>query len=427
MLWRELGGLGRIALVGVVASVVVAVALGFLIQGAAQRHLLDTRTAMLTGVVDNLGERELLPLDRDDAASYGLFDRAVRLKLLGGETVRVKLWDAEGTIVYSDVDDLVGQRFALGPNARAALAGEPGVSVVEPTKPEHVHEADLGELLEFYLPVRDADGRIVGLFEVYQQAEPLRAAVAGIRRNVWLSIGSGLGVVGLFMGSLTVANARVLNRRRRQAEELFQGLLQAEDAERHRIVGALHDDVGQPLYRLLYGLQGCGARVDDDSAVAAELDGLAALVREVDGTLRAELTTLHRGVADEVGLTPALEELVAATRAESGLTVDFDVDLAADPSPLARQALLRAAQEALANVRKHAEATCVAIRVHDNTDAVVLEVHDDGRGTTAPAGLGLAITRERLAAVGGQLSVRSRGGGTRLRAAVPRTDNGQTP
>jgi signal transduction histidine kinase len=118
---------------------------------------------------------------------------------------------------------------------------------------------------------------------------------------VWLSIASGLGVLGLFMGSLTVANARVLNRRRRQAEELFQALLQAEDAERHRIVGALHDDVGQPLYRLLYGLQGCRARVEGASAVATELEQLEALVREVDGTLRAELSALHRGVTDEVG------------------------------------------------------------------------------------------------------------------------------
>ena len=99
--------------------------------------------------------------------------------------------------------------------------------------------------------------------------------------------------------------------------------------------------------------------------------------------------------------------------------------IGAEPPPDIRALLYRLAQEALTNVRKHADASNVAVHVHDNTEAVVVEVVDDGRGTTAPAGLGLAITRERLAAVGGTLTVRSRGRGTQLRAAVPRSSNGQ--
>jgi hypothetical protein len=83
-------------------------------------------------------------------------------------------------------------------------------------------------------------------------------------------------VLGAAMGTLTLSNARALDGRRRHAEQLLRGLLRAEDGERHRIVGSLHDDFGQTLYRVLYGLEGCRARPGEEFLVAAELDKLTA-------------------------------------------------------------------------------------------------------------------------------------------------------
>jgi two-component system, NarL family, sensor kinase len=423
--WRELGGLGRLALAGVVASLVAAVVLGFSIQRAAERHLLDARIQVLSGVTESFARQGLVPLPPADPGASAALHEAVQARLLGGETVRVKVWSPDGTVVYSDDEALIGRTATFGPVARAALGGDPGVKLTVPSESLHAEhlQAEHRQVFEFYLPITGPDGGVVGLFEVYERTESLHTALARIRRNVWLSIGSGLGILGLFMGTLTAANAGALNRRRRQSERLLKELLQAQDEERRRIVGALHDDVGQPVYRLLYGLQGSRARLEPSHPVADELARLEDLVREVDTTLRGELRLLHGGVPDGVDLTTALDEMVEATRRETDLDIGFQADLGSEHDPLVRAALYRAAQEAVTNIRKHAHARQVRINVSERHDRVLLTVDDDGDGRHDAEGLGLATTRERLAAVGGGLRVEAKPGrGTRVAAWVPMPD-----
>jgi signal transduction histidine kinase len=190
-------------------------------------------------------------------------------------------------------------------------------------------------------------------------------------------------------------------------------------------VGALHDDIGQTLYRLLYRLEGSQAKVDDPALISDELALAADIVREIDGNLRSELRLLHRSEVEDVGLHAALSELIDTTRAETDLAVSLDIDLKRSPGPVPSSALFAAAQEGLINARKHAKATSVAVRIWSDTTRATLEVADDGIGADAIDGIGLATTRERLDALGGGLSVRRRrGGGTLLRAWVPFADQG---
>lgn len=226
-----------------------------------------------------------------------------------------------------------------------------------------------------------------------------------MRRNVRLSIATGLGMLAIAMGAFTVAHVRVLDRRRRHAEQLLRDLLCSEDRERRRIVGALHDDVGQPLYRLPYGLEGCRARLDDRGAVEAELRRLAELVREVDGTLRAELHALHRSSAETLDLGSGLEAAACDCRQEAGLAVELTVRIRREPPAVVRSVLLRAVQEALVNVRKHAHATAVSIHADGDRRQVAIEVVDDGIGPSGAPGLGLATAAARLDALGGGLAL----------------------
>jgi two-component system sensor histidine kinase UhpB len=275
-------------------------------------------------------------------------------------------------------------------------------------------------LIEFYLPVSDDTGEVVAVFEVEQKVDALEHHLADVRRNTWLSIGLGLGVLSIFMGSLTLAGARAIDRRRRQAEELLGELLRAQDTERKRIVGSLHDDVGQPLYRLLYGLEGSRVKLDEGHPVREELSTMEGLVRQVDQTLRDELRLLHQSDADDLGLRAALAELVEAVRTESGLEVELRLDTGPVAVGLGPSVLFRAAQEALINVRKHADAGHVVVELTETDDRLSLDVTDDGVGYGRQKGLGLTTTRERLDAVGGGLRVRRRrGGGTVFHAWVP--------
>jgi signal transduction histidine kinase len=280
-------------------------------------------------------------------------------------------------------------------------------------------------LIEFYvaLPETDADAQFV--VEVEQDASGLNRALSLITRNVWLSIGIGLAATGLVMAVGIAARTREVNRQRRQAVDLLESSFAAQEQERRRVVGALHDDIGQPMYRLLYGLEGSRARLDSSDPVAEELGHLADVVRDMDATLRNELRLLHFELAADTDLATALVDLVDLTRAETGMEVDLTIDLGYEPSPAFRTEVYRAAREALTNVRKHAAADRVTVHLFAQDDQLILDVTDNGAGYVDPPdpGLGLSTTRQRFVALGGDVSLHpSPAGGTRFRARLPRTE-----
>ncbi len=416
------------AFAGVLLSLAVAVALGMWIPRLVRLHLLEARAELFGSMGDEIASRSLVPVGPPGSDSYTKFSQEVALSLIGGETVRVKLWTLDGTVSFSDDPTLVGQHFGLSPAAEAALAGRTTFNISDLSEPAHAHERSLGRLMEFYVPVHDSAGETVGLFEVEQRVDALNATLAHVERGVWLAIGSGLGLLGIFMGVLTVRSGRVLNQRRLQAEGLLGSLVRVQEEERRRTVGALHDDVGQPLYRLLYGLEGSRAKLPAEHPVRAELDRLVDLTREIDRTLRTELRMLHKGDQDELGLETALEGIVEIARTEANLRIHLDFDGKGhwDIDPLAKTALVHAVSEAVTNVRKHAHATEVRIKVERANREVVAAVEDDGTGIRSPEGLGIVATRERLEASGGKLHITSHPGkGTQVRASVPTRESAE--
>ena len=418
--WSELGRWGRLALAGVALSVIITLALGFSIPRSAKRHLLHGQSEILATVVEDLKAEGFVARDGEAPVTTGEFDSQVRVRLLGGDTIRVKLWSPDGVVVYSDESALIGEGFSFNRLGAAALDGDIKFGFSDVSEPAHLFERDLGELIEYFIPVIDEQG-VYGLFEVEQQAVTVNATAGRISLNTWISIGVGLGLLTVFMASLTLANAHVLTRRRRQAENLLGALVEAQEGERRRIVGALHDDVGQPLYRLLYGLQGSRSRLDTADPVAAELARLENLVRGVDTTLRNELKGLQFSLAEDLGLAAALESLAETTRSETELDVEVDIDYADQLGPASRTAMFRAAQEGITNARKHSGAARLWLRLQGQGSQIVLEVEDDGKGVVGDRGLGLTTTKERLELIGGGLDVdQPQRGGTILRAWVPR-------
>lgn len=418
--WSELGRWGRMALAGVGLSVVITLALGFAIPRSAKRHLLHGQSEILATAVEDLRAAGLVVRDGQRPTTLPAFDEQVRVRLLGGDTIRVKIWSRDGVVVYSDEPALIGDRFELNRLAVAAFDGTIEFGVADVSEPAHLHERNLGELIEYYIPVVD-DQEVFGLFEIEQEAETVNATVGRISRNTWVSIGLGLGVLTIFMASLTLANAHVLTRRRRQAEDLLGDLVAAQEDERRRVVGALHDDVGQPLYRLLYGLRGSRSRLDNSHPVAAELERLENLVLQVDSTLRNELEGLQSSLAEDLGLAAALESLAETTRSETRLSVELKIDLADQLEAAPRAAMFRAAQEGVTNARKHANAEHLRLRLRGRGSQIILEVEDDGNGEVRHRGLGLTTTKERLESIGGGLDIdQAPGRGTILRAWVPR-------
>lgn len=537
--WRALSPPGRAAMAGVIASGMVAVALGLFIDSEIRGQLLDAEGRGLRSAVTAI-EPDLRPMPRPPltAAETDRLDRLVDRAILDSRRVRVKLWTLDGVVAYSDAHELIGRSF---PDVRPRLmeASSRGIvsDVTDLDEPENDLERPRARLLEFYVPVQDAGGRVTGILEIYEDVAILDDALGRVSMMTWVAIGSGLGILLVFLVILMSATARSINRDRasaearaaelailvdatdalsssldpdvllhrlessmqrglgmsrvaheanepkpvgevgarlkdgswlvaqrrdpppsdedarilkvvagsldvalanaslysevreaaRQRQSLLARLADAHDEERRRIVGELHDSLAGDLIRVLYGIRGIAARAPMvQPEITAELVRLEELVVESERHLRALMARMRQVAPAHVGLDAALEEVVVRAREESGL----DIRLRADPEPSlppdTQVVLVRAAEEAVMNVRKHAAARRVLVRTSCRRGRCRLSVDDDGTGWTEGSptddgrGLGLAYLQERVAALGGSVvRSRSRIGGARLLVTIP--------
>jgi signal transduction histidine kinase len=196
-------------------------------------------------------------------------------------------------------------------------------------------------------------------------------------------------------------------------------------AERQRLAGEIHDTIAQGLSSVVMLVQAAEADLDRDPARTRRHLGLAGRVaRENLAEARALVAGVPAAPPSGLSLPDVLRRLADRFRDETGVPVTTRVATLAEPLPTALEVvLLRAAQEALTNVRKHANATAVVLELALEGGSAVLMVTDDGGGMPkerAGSGFGLAAMRARVADVGGALRVDSPpAGGTRLVVTVP--------
>jgi signal transduction histidine kinase len=141
--------------------------------------------------------------------------------------------------------------------------------------------------------------------------------------------------------------------------------------------------------------------------------------------MRALLLEMRPLELEDLGLEDALRTLAQTYGARLGITVTAEVQpVALDVR--AEHALLRIAQEALANAARHSSATLIALRLTNDGETVTLTISDNGEGFdprdgAGRHGLGLRIMRERVEELRGTFDLRSApGDGTRLVIALPR-------
>ncbi|MFQ5523915.1 MAG: sensor histidine kinase [Acidimicrobiia bacterium] len=420
---KAAGPIGRVALVSLAASAVVVVALGLWIPRQVERHFVNAEIDSRRRVAEELAESGLMPPDPGNPQAIAALDEFVKRQVLGVDTFRVKIWLPDGTIAYSDRAELIGERYPPTRERLAAFEGADQSDVPDLDLPEARFERGLPPLREYYIPVFGKSGDVVAVFEGYGLAEHIEGAVSDTRRYVWWSVAVSMGLFAVFIVGLLIVNGRIITRRQRLAEKLFGDLVQAQAEERKRIIGLLHDDIGQTLYRVHYGLEHLRSEVGSEAPQGGELAKLGSLVGEVERTLRATLRSLSHGTGEDLSLTAALDELAEVTEMETDLEVEVEVEDHFELSPVGRVALYRAAREAITNVRRHARATKAELRVYSTRTMVFIEVSDDGEGFSGEEGLGLTITRERLEVLGGGVRIRrSANGGTLFQAWVPKAD-----
>jgi two-component system, NarL family, sensor kinase len=409
---------------GFVTLVVVLVATSALSRSAADEEAIaDARS--LTRVLGTSVAEPALPrgLVRGDAAAIDRFDRSALDRLLVDDVLRIKVWDADGTILYSDRTELIGATYPLGDDERDVLRdGGTDAELSDLARPENRFERELGgDLLEVYTRIHAPEGDPL-LFEAYLGVDQVRERRAQVlSRFLPITISALLALVALSTPLLVLLSRR-LSRAARERERLLEAAVRASDGERLRIARDLHDGVVQDLAGSSLQLSTVAARTGGGER--HELDDIGRSLRVSMRALRSLLVEIYPPDLHATGIAAALDDLVAPLAA-SGIAVDVDVSGDEDASRPALALVWRAAQEAVRNVARHAGASRMSLTVHRHGDLLVLEVVDDGAGFD-PASVvgedrfGLRGTESLVREHGGTMEVESApDAGTTVRVEVP--------
>lgn len=337
-------------------------------------------------------------------------------RLVQAETALVSLITPEGELRLAGIVGPAADGFR---NAKVSLSQSKVGRVLERGRAERIDQTvddpEIDQRLARQLSLRSAlmvpmrtGGRTLGLLMVFNRlGEDGRFSDADLR------------LAELFAERA----AQAIDISRRVSRDALERAVAAQEAERRRLGGEIHDDAGQMLAAILMGVrQAAKATTDSERQVAH-----AHVIELVEATVESVRRLSHQlrpRTLELEGLDVALSAL-GRQIPHGGIDIDVAAHLGQRINPDAEVALFRLTQEGLTNIVRHSEASraSVTLTLHDGTALLVIE--DDGNGfdATNPApshGLGLANMHERLDLVGGTLEVISRPGhGTTLRARVP--------
>jgi len=223
--------IGRLSLTRQVAllSLLPMLALGLVLTRVLQNQIVARTLADATRsarIIAHFGVQPKLSPQRMKegltAAQVAALDMQLSAPRVGEDLARIKVWNAEDQVVYSEDHSLIGQRLTPSDDLEAALAGHPKqAQLIDPAKnSETASEVGLGELIEVYVPLRfSSSGPPAGAFEIYLSYRPIAAAVAHDKRTIALLLVVGLALLWAILYRIL---ARASRRLRRQARENYR-------------------------------------------------------------------------------------------------------------------------------------------------------------------------------------------------------------
>jgi signal transduction histidine kinase len=309
--------------------------------------------------------------------------------------------------------------------AAAAMAGGIDPTVPLPGRVRDLFEPESQDLIEHVgVPTMNETG-------AWHAALTIRNRETGEVRDIDWSMflvrdgdGEVLGSAGVGR-DVTERNRVLAELTAARADAEAANLIVAQEEERRRIAGDIHDDSVQALAAVAWRLDLIRPRLP--AAEAALIDEVAAATVDATGRLRRLLFDLYPPNLDREGLVAAVRLYLAETFGPTGTT--WSISGESDPEPTRATSMLayRLTREALANVARHAGAATVAVTVTRRDGGVAVTVTDDGcgfdpdRATVAvPGHLGLRSLHTMAQAAGGSFRVTSQpGAGTTVELWLP--------
>jgi signal transduction histidine kinase len=427
--WHTGAGLLRqFATLSLIVIGLISLGLSLVVSHYLRKDLLEREWGFTADYIRTEARYHLTPADFTSpltSQAQQHFKTFYEQAVLMPEIVRVKIYDAAMTVVWSDESRLIGQRFPDNPALANALTGQTTVNPKIESKGENIYEQQDGDhLVEVYVPIAfPGVSQIDGVVETYKRPEQV---FANIRRGQLVVAGTTLAGGVLLYLSLSWIVLRAA--RRIDSQRALTARLQAlREEERTRVAREIHDELGQTLTAAKIDLAWWANRLPEEPPTLRDMARrILILLDTTIDTSRRMFTDLRPSILDDLGLVAALDWQAKEFQVRTGIQSQFiSQDDQIDLAPELATALFRICQEALTNVTRHASATHVTIRLGRQADELVLGVEDNGKGVTDreiadPRSLGLAGMRERALLLGGELSILGRpGAGTVVRVRVP--------
>lgn len=457
---RDVGLTARFSLVSLVVLLLALLVLGTWLTLRIEAATV-TRSTELTGTyIQILMGPHLRTLEQQgwqDAEAIEALDAHFRDEAVLDSVPSVKVWLEDGTVVYSNTPQLIGERFPVDDELRRAFAGEIQSNISDLGAAEHRIERQFADrLMEVYVPVRrEGNGEVYAVGEFYLSVAPLEATTQAARLQTWGVVIGLAGLIYLLLLGMVREASRTMRRQRDKLESYstrLRGLLRQNRRMHRRVVQAganamainerylqrlsadLHDGAGQDLALLLLRLdelhERCGpcqlVKGPGGHSAADEFESMRVATQSALKDVRSLCKELRLSAIDTASVVPTVQRAVRDYGRKTGRKVPIvhhgeDVDA---PQSV-KITLYRVTQEALMNGFQHARAARQEVEVSVGDGQVTLRISDTGPGFCVPAAfasgrLGLAGMRDRVQLLGGTFDcASSEQHGTHVTATLP--------
>lgn len=317
--------------------------------------------------------------------------------------------------------DSLRPALAWGPAQRRQLGYAFMNESLLPQRMEMIHAADgMGLLNQKHL--ESGNEQLTNLFAEFRQSLTI-LLILTLAGGVVLAGGSIHRILRLeHLSSLRFAEALEA---RSALRDLSARLLEVQEDERRAISRELHDEIGQSLSALLFGLGNLSASLSPECHAEAreQLSEIRKLGEKTVAVVRDMSLLLRPSMLDDLGLVPAVQWQAREISRTKNLPVEVDADSISEDLPDEHKTCIyRVVQEALHNVTRHARAKHVHISLAEHDSRLSLQIKDDGQGFSPERdrGLGLLGMKERVEHLGGVCRIQSQpGAGTLVDVQLP--------
>ncbi|OWW18585.1 cache domain-containing protein [Noviherbaspirillum denitrificans] len=367
----------------------------------------------------------LAKLDYGDDGYFFLYDLEGRnlMHPRQPELVGRNLWELRDTKGSPTIQRLIAQAKTGGGYVRY-LWEKPSTGKVAPKLGYVVKVDRWGWMLGTGIYLDDVDAALA----------KIDTQISGNIRNTMLWIAgiaiASVLVIALSGLALNISEYRVADAKLRV---LAQRVVRSQEEERARLSRDLHDGISQWLVSIKLqvesGIAKLAAQAGKPEVARASFDRAANQLNDVLGEVRRISHDLRPALLDDLGLAPALDHLTREFSDSTGIATDFEVEGTIEGlNDVANTVLFRIAQEALTNIKRHANASNTRVRLEGDKVSVKLVVADNGVGFDVAGiaqhpkrGIGLRNMHERVNAIGGKLELASSAEGTQVTATLSRS------